>query len=619
VLGAPLQQLGESASFSVLRVLSIGVNNMPPATQNALAELFGPIPELLEEFARADMPDDIELTIAQARETGYANCFSAVATDIIWRPPLAKSDGATYSKPVAFGAQSAVVVGADGNDKPSGADELYCDKLGRVRIRFHWQDGGNANCWVRVAQRSAGGGMGQQFLPRIGQEVLVQFLENDIDRPVVVGALYNGQGEGGVAATPGGRRDKNTDLSCFEAAHDYSPSGQANLSGGNSPAWHGASEDTAGHRNPTSEWGIRTKEFGSHGYSQLLFDDVDGQGRVQLKSGYASSELNLGHILHIADNYRGSFRGAGSELRTDAYGTVRAASGLLLSSFRTAHNTSIRDSAGDNSAGVALMKQLGAVMKPFGSAADTHQTVAFATLLGTSKSNASVFDNKAPPLSAMLTSTSGMVDRNSHDSALADVHTKNTSASDDKVPHLCDPLVAISAKNSYAMNAGQSLQLSNGDAAISASGRDTQFVAGGQMREHTRQAIGILGGAIKESDKGQGVELVAAKDAIDVSAQGDHLSIQARDDLKVISLTEHADWASAKSVILSTLGGATIKIGDGNILIQCPGKLNVHAGKKSFNKSAKISYPLPAHPTSICVGCLIKARNAGSPFVMRSA
>jgi len=262
VLGAPLRQLGESGAFTVLRVLSIGVNNMPPQAQHALAELLGPVPELLEDLRRVDMPEELGLAIDQARATGYANCFRAVATDLIWRPQLAGGDGAGYLKPVAFGAQSAIVVGADGGDQPSGADELYCDRLGRIRIRFHWQEGGNATCWVRVAQRLAGGGMGQQFLPRIGQEVLVQFLENDIDRPVVVGALYNGQGDDGIVATPGGRRDREADVSCFEAAHDHASSGQGNLSGGNSPVWHGASADSDGHRNPGGQWGIRSKEFG---------------------------------------------------------------------------------------------------------------------------------------------------------------------------------------------------------------------------------------------------------------------------------------------------------------------------------------------------------------------
>ena len=616
VLDAPLQKLRDSASFTVLRVLSIGVNNMPPQAQHALAELFGPIPELLEEFRRADMPEDLDLAIAQARETGYANCFSAVASDLIWRPQVPGSEGA---KPLAFGAQSAIVVGADGSDRPRGADELYCDRLGRIRIRFHWQDGNSASCWVRVAQRSAGAGIGQQFLPRIGQEVLVQFLENDIDRPIVVGALYNGQGEGGVVATPGGGRDKTSDLSCFEAAHDHAWSGQGNLCGGNSPVWHGASADGAGHRNPSSQWGIRSKEFGGYGYAQLLFDDVDGQGRVQLKSTYAGSELNLGHLNHAADNYRGSFRGLGSELRTDAYGAVRAASGLLVSSYKTNHNMPVRDSAGDNAAGAALIKQMDTVMRAFGSAAATHQTVEFATLLGTIKANGSVLDNKASPLSALVTSVSAQIESTAHESPLAGADGRNTSASESRIPYSRDPLIAISARNGYAMNAGQSLQLTNHETILSVSGNDTQFVSGGQTRVHVHQAIGILGGATKPSNENHGLELIAAKEMIDISTQGEQLLVQARDNTDLFSVTGHVDLASKKTITLTTAGGASIKIDGGNIMVQCPGKIIVHAGKKSLNQSTQNSYALPALPTSVCIECLLKARNAGAPFVLRFA
>jgi uncharacterized protein involved in type VI secretion and phage assembly len=56
-------------------------------------------------------------------------------------------------------------------------------------------------CWVRVAQQQAGPGMGWQLLPRIGQEVLVTFMDGDIDRPLVVAGSYNGQGEGGIVPT----------------------------------------------------------------------------------------------------------------------------------------------------------------------------------------------------------------------------------------------------------------------------------------------------------------------------------------------------------------------------------------------------------------------------------
>jgi uncharacterized protein involved in type VI secretion and phage assembly len=103
---------------------------------------------------------------------------------------------------------SALVVGPDGETRPNGADELWCDALGRVKIRFHWQQAeakdDRDSCWVRVLNRQAGAGMGWQWLPRIGQEVLIDFMGGDIDRPVLLGALYNGQ-EGGITATPGGQ------------------------------------------------------------------------------------------------------------------------------------------------------------------------------------------------------------------------------------------------------------------------------------------------------------------------------------------------------------------------------------------------------------------------------
>jgi type VI secretion system secreted protein VgrG len=157
VTGTPLQQLGDTPAFAILSVTSVGVNNLPPSARHALAELFGPIPELLQEIMRSNASDDLALAIERAIKSRYANCcFEAVPADVPWRPQLPGSAGRSHPKPTAFGTQTAIVIGADGGDSPSGADELYCDRLGRVRIRYHWQDSGDATCWVRVAQRSAG-------------------------------------------------------------------------------------------------------------------------------------------------------------------------------------------------------------------------------------------------------------------------------------------------------------------------------------------------------------------------------------------------------------------------------------------------------------------------------
>ena len=580
VTGAPVGALGAAAPFTILRVTSVGVNNLPTRAQDALAELFGPIPELLEETLRDDLPEDFGLALAQARIAGYANCFEAVAADVVWRPQLDGSDGRSHPRPTAAGAQSAIVVGADGSDTPRGADELYCDRLGRVRIRFHWQDGGDATCWVRVAQRLAGGGIGSQFLPRIGQEVIVQFIENDIDRPIIVGALYNGQGEGGVTPTPGGEHlDAGADP--FDAAHDHATSGQGNLAGGNSPVWHGASAALAGHRNAAAQWGVRTKEFGGAGYNQLLFDDTDAQGRVQLRTTHAATELNLGHLIHGADNYRGSLRGQGAELRTDAYGALRAGAGLLVSSYRIDHDASAREPAGDNVAGIALLKQAVKLGETFSEAAVTHKTVGLAAHLGATKAGASAVDAKAAPLQAML-----------------DAVAATTTLEGEKLPHVAAPVIALSAKAGLGVTAADAVQLSNGETVSLMSGQDTQFVTGGALRAHTGQAIGMLAGAVKAGEGGVGLQMIAAQDAVDVQAQAGTLDVQARDDVHVVSANAHVDWAAAKRISLSTADGANITIEGGNITVQCPGKIAVHAGQKKFIGPDRISYALPRLPVS---------------------
>ncbi len=127
---------------------------------------------------------------SHALESGGANpgelfsCrFTAIDGNQQYRPPR------VTSKPTIHGVQSAIVVGKSGED-------LWTDEYGRVKVKFPWdryvpKDEENASCWVRVAQLWAGSGFGAQHIPRIGQEVLVEFLEGDPDRPIIVGRVYN--------------------------------------------------------------------------------------------------------------------------------------------------------------------------------------------------------------------------------------------------------------------------------------------------------------------------------------------------------------------------------------------------------------------------------------------
>jgi type VI secretion system secreted protein VgrG len=108
--------------------------------------------------------------------------FTALSTKQQFRPRRATP------KPFVQGPQTAVVVG------PAG-DEIYTDKYGRVKVQFHWDRRGkkdeNSSCWVRVSHPWAGKGWGAISTPRIGQEVIVDFLEGDPDQPIITGRVYN--------------------------------------------------------------------------------------------------------------------------------------------------------------------------------------------------------------------------------------------------------------------------------------------------------------------------------------------------------------------------------------------------------------------------------------------
>ncbi len=221
----------------------------------------------------------------------YRNRFTCAPRALPIRPRYWKP------KPTAPGGQVALVVGVAG-------EEITTERDHRVRIQFPWQRGdqaaagqgahpatsnapGNerAGTWVRVAEPAAGANWGGNFIPRIGQEVQVDFIAGDIDRPVVTGQVYNGA---------------------------------------DTPPFHGADN------HPGALAGFKSKEYAGGGFSQWVMDDTPGQLRQTLASSYAASQLNIGYLIRQNGNVRGSFRGTGLELASDAWGMLRAKRGLFV-------------------------------------------------------------------------------------------------------------------------------------------------------------------------------------------------------------------------------------------------------------------------------------------------
>ncbi|AUM67946.1 type VI secretion system tip protein VgrG [Pseudomonas fluorescens] len=130
-------------------------------------------PQVLEEAASAG-PEEFQ---------GYKNTFLATPWDVFFRPPL------HHEKPRAHGYQSAVVTGPVDS-------EIHCDEFGRVKVQLTWDRDGkhdeHSSCWLRVASGWAHDHYGAVMIPRVGMEVLVGFIDGDVDKPMVVGCLPNG-------------------------------------------------------------------------------------------------------------------------------------------------------------------------------------------------------------------------------------------------------------------------------------------------------------------------------------------------------------------------------------------------------------------------------------------
>ena len=120
-------------------------------------------------------------------ERPYHGAFEFLPSDKVFRPPH------ITPKPTVHGPQTAKVVARSGKD----GEEIDVDDdgFGRIKVLFHWDRKDARSCWVRVAQMWAGPNWGGQFIPRIGMEVVVEFLEGDPDRPLIVGAVYNGNNQ----------------------------------------------------------------------------------------------------------------------------------------------------------------------------------------------------------------------------------------------------------------------------------------------------------------------------------------------------------------------------------------------------------------------------------------
>ncbi|TFV95239.1 type VI secretion system tip protein VgrG [Oxalobacteraceae bacterium OM1] len=501
-----------------------------------------------------DDPDDRQFVVTELQftavnnlrpedgnqEAPYTNRFTAVRR----RVPLMPQYTDRHAKPTALGPQTALVVG------PSH-EEVYTDQYGRIRIQFHWQrrdehpDGGaafdeNASTWVRVVTPSAGAQWGLQHLPRVGQEVLITFLENDIDRPICTGVIHNG-----------------THL-------PPTFSGQGSL-----PANKALS-------------GTKTKEHHGHGYNELLFDDTQQQLRVKLSSEHAKTQVNLGYLTHPRTDGQAAPRGEGFELRTDAAGALRAAKGLLLTAepAPNAYGKQLDRQALLNllDAALALSEQLG----------DTahHQ---HAHVPETGHDNRLIDDDTVP----------GKPSRQGHQTQLKgalhqlEAGSNTGKATGNSVPPGGQRLVAVSGPDGIAMGSGQSATLTAATNLDLIAQRDTHQTSGRRWIHNVGESISLFvaGTTAKVKDT---LKLIAARGNIQLQAQDGQLEATAQQAITITSVAGKVTIQAPQEILL-TAGGGYLRIGK-DIEIHNPGQQSQKAGSFGLSGPATHHVAMPKLP-----------------------
>jgi type VI secretion system secreted protein VgrG len=154
----------------------------------------------LQDYFRSDMNNkeylltsvwhEVTQMVGTGSEFTYSNTFDCIPYEVQYRPQR------TTPKPLIYGSQTATVTGPKG-------EEIHIDQHGRVKVQFHWDRYGKKNekssCWIRVSNPGSSKGFGFQSHPRIGDEVVVDFLEGDPDRPIITGSVYNASNIGTYA------------------------------------------------------------------------------------------------------------------------------------------------------------------------------------------------------------------------------------------------------------------------------------------------------------------------------------------------------------------------------------------------------------------------------------
>jgi type VI secretion system secreted protein VgrG len=599
---AVLDQAGDddARTFAVLRVVHLAHNNLSANVRRQVVSALG-VGALEQAIAAQAGGGRHAVGATIAERPLYRNRIEAIRQGVPYRHSGVDGRGVLlHPKPTARGQQTAIVVG------PAGA-VVHTDRDHRIKVQFHWQRGDQshsrlnhpapdghsgapgddgAGTWVRVATPLApvaGANWGSVAVPRVGTEVLIDFIDGNIDRPVVIASVYNGKGQG-------------------DAQHNQLAQG-AGAAVGAAPAWFPGEAGAHAHQAVLS--GIKSQamaasQAGGGAYSQMVFDDSPGEARVALQrhaSPHAGTdELNMGHLRHQTDNQRLRTAGFGAELKTEHAAALRAGRGMLLSADARhgaggAHLDSreaqaqIERSHELQTSLAELAKKQNAVLKEAGTGAGAKGAAASAPSAGAAAGAAS---DELPAL-AELAHSAKVVGASQDGTATGDAGgAGQVSAYSAAQLQLSAPagIAAVTPASAIVSAAGSSLT----------AGQDINFASQGNSVHVVRSGISLFsygkaGSAVKPNQE-TGIKLHAASGKLSVQSQGDRTMLTADKLVTVASVTKSVG-VQGKDHVMLTAQGAYLKLEGGNIMIHGPGKMEFKASMKELTGPRDGSLPLP--------------------------
>lgn len=507
------------------------------------------------------------LGAADLERGAYRNRFDA-------QPATAALLPAWRARPTAPEGVTAVVVTAQDATVTTGRDL-------RVKVQFPWQrgqrplqgglphrshgdDAGNApgddrsGAWLRVAGAQAGPNWGAHHLPRQGTEVVVEFLDGDIDQPVVVAQLYN-----------------DSDLPPWTAGVDADANHPGTLSG-----WHSQGLDGQGH-------------------SQWLFDDTAGQVRTRLSSSIAASQLGLGYLVKQGadEASRGQWRGTGFELRSDAWTVVRSGQGMLLSANA---RESAASTQADTREALALMRGAKNAAQRISDAATQRQ----ARPLAANSEYDALIDAVDPKAAGRYPGSVG-----GQQAVKASGGERGGS----------DPVERIDGAR-MLIDAPSSMNLSTPATAILHASENLHVTAQADGHVAARQTFASASGrSTSLFVQDGGLRAIAANAPVSIHAHTDMLEMLAGQDITITSTTDGIEILANQRITLQAAGGAIVMDG-GDILFKGPGMFSVKGASHNLIGPASDAAALPALPSSqVGDPMLVTAELVHRPAAMKQA